>query len=290
MPSLKHVKRRISSVRSTKQITKAMDLVAASKLYRFKPLLKSARELFKGARETIADAASFPEAGASLYAAAQKGKSPVTDVAYIVISSDRGLCGGYNSSIAKLAIAHMKERGCDEQIIAIGARGANFLLRQGKNVVKGRYGMPVPPSYGQAQEVAARVLEGYMSGLYGEVYIAFTRFINTVTYEPEVVKLLPIDTAPENAPLRSPVGEVLYEPSPASFLDSAVPTYLEMVIYGAMAEAAICEQAARVVSMSAATRNAQEIIDKLTLSYNRTRQALITQEITEIVSGANALQ
>ena len=287
MPSLKHVKRRITSVRSTKQITKAMDLVAASKLYRFKPLLAHARDLYSGAREAIADAASFPEAGASLCAA---GKRPVTDTAYIVISSDRGLCGGYNSSVAKLALAHMKENRADEQIIAIGARGANFLLRQGKNVTKDRYAMPVPPSYEQAQKVAARVLNDYMSGLYGEVYIVYTQFINTVTYEPEVVKLLPIDTAPESAPLRSPVGEVLYEPSPATFLDSAVPTYLEMLIYGALVEAAICEQAARAVSMNAATKNAQEIIEKLTLSYNQARQSIITQEITEIVSGANALQ
>ena len=287
MPSLKHVKRRISSVRSTKQITKAMDLVAASKLYRLKPLLAPARDLYKGARQAIADAASFPEAGKSLYAA---GKNPASDTAYIVMSSDRGLCGGYNSSVAKLAIAHMKESGASEQVIAIGLRGASFLARQGKNVLSDRYNMPIPPCYLKAQEVAARVLEGYMSGRYGEVNIVFTRFINTVTYEPEVVKLLPIDTAPENAPLRSPVGEVFYEPGPADFLDSAVPTYLEMLIYGAMVEAVICEQAARAVSMHAATNNAQEIIEKLTLSYNQARQSIITQEITEIVSGANALQ
>ena len=286
MPSLKHVKRRITSVRSIKQITKAMDLVAASKLYRLKPMLASARDLYKGAKEMIEDAAGFVEAGGSIYAA---GRDPATGAVYIVMSSDRGLCGGYNTGAAKLAISHMSENGLRGQVIAIGSRGAGYLNRQGKEIIS-RNSMPVPPSYKQAQVMARQVLAGYMSGKYSEVYIAFTRFITTISNQPELVKILPIDTASYSAPPRKLTEEVEYEPAPATFLDSAVPTYLEMMIYGALVEAAICEQASRVVSMSAATRNAEEIIEKLTLSYNRTRQGIITQEINEIVSGANALK
>jgi len=262
-----------------------MDLVAASKLARMKALLSSARGLYKGAAEMIADAASFPQAGGSVYAAASK----TDQAAYIVIASDRGLCGGYNSSVGKLAIAHMEERGGQEQVIALGARAASFLSRRGKNVLSSSHNTSGAPSYEQAQAVARRVLEGYMSGEFGEVYIVYTQFFTTVTHQPEVIKLLPIDTAPDSAPLRSPVGEIRYEPDPSDFLGSAVPAYLEMMIYGAVVEAAVCEQAARMMSMNAATKNADDIIENLTLSYNRSRQSIITQEINEIVGGANAL-
>jgi len=261
-----------------------MDLVAASKLARMKALLSSARGLYKGADAMITDAASFPQACGSVYAASR----PSDKIAYIVIASDRGLCGGYNSSVGKLAMAHMQEHRAQEQVIALGARAASFLDRRGKNVCSS-HSTSSAPSYEQAQAVARRVLEGYMAGEFGEVYVVFTRFLTTVTHQPEVVKLLPIETAPDNAPLRSPVGEVRYEPSPADFLDSAVPAYLEMMIYGCVVEAAVCEHAARMMSMSSATKNAQEIIETLTLSYNRSRQSMITQEINEIVSGANAL-
>ena len=285
MPSLKHVKRRIASVRSTKQITKAMDLVAASKLARTKALLSSARGLYKGADAMITDAASFPEAGGSVYAA----KKPAAEAAYIVIASDRGLCGAYNSSVGKLAIAHMEEHGKQEQVIALGARGASFLSRRGKNVLSGQESAGTP-SYEQARRIARRIIEGYKSGEFGEVYVVYTRFLTTVSHQPEVIKLLPIETAPDNAPLRSPVGEISYDPDPAAFLDDAVPVYLEMMIYGTAVESGVCEQAARMMSMNSATKNAQDIIETLTLSYNRSRQSIITQEINEIVSGANALK
>jgi len=264
-----------------------MDLVAASKLARTKALLSSARGLYKGAAELVADAASSPEAGSSIYAPA---KNPTDKAAYIVITSDRGLCGGYNSGIGKLAMAHMEEHGHQERVIALGARGGIFLDRRGKNVLSNSHSTSSAPSYEQAQAVARRVLEGYRSGEFSAVYVVYTRFLTTVTHEPEVIKLLPIDTAPESAPLRSPVGEICYEPNPAQFLDGAVPAYLEMMIYGTVVEAAVCEQAARMMSMSAATKNAEEIIENLTLSYNRSRQSIITQEINEIVSGANALK
>jgi len=273
-------------VRSTKQITKAMDLVAASKLARMKALLSSARGLYKGADEMITGAASFSQAGASVYAA----KKPAASAAYIVIASDRGLCGGYNSAVCKLAIAEMEKHTHQEQVIALGARAASFLSRRGKNILScSHIGTSAGPGYGQAQAVARRVLEGFASGEFGEVYVVFTRFLTTVTHQPEVIKLLPIETAPENATLRSPVGEVRYEPTPADFLDSAVPAYLEMMIYGCVVEAAVCEQASRMMSMNSATKNAEDIIESLTLSYNRSRQSIITQEINEIVSGANAL-
>ena len=281
MPSLKHIKRRILSVRSTRQITKAMDLVAAAKLQKMKSRLKTSRVLFERSAQTIADLQKCEGARSSVFAA--ENRKETGSSAYVVMTGERGLCGGYNSNIIKAALSHMASK--NEKIVAMGARGISHFRRQGKNVILPCPGMIETGFYDDAEVVARKLIALYKAGEIDEVFVAYTHFESTLSHEPRVVKVLPIDVDPGQETV-----EMQYEPDPAEFLDSAVPVYLSMFIFGAMIEALLCEQASRMTSMNSATKNAEDIMDGLTLTYNRQRQQNITQEINEIVSGANALQ
>jgi F-type H+-transporting ATPase subunit gamma len=282
---MKAIKRRIASVNSTQQIMKAMNLVAASKLQKAKVQLSTIRSLYDGIRLMMEGIHSCPEVGESVYFQQRK----VENAAYLVITGDRGLCGGYNLNMGKEALALLNSHAdVQEKIIVVGSKGNDYFRRRGKNIVKKFTSMTESVSFEDAESIGKLLFDMYVSGEADEIYIAYTHFESILSHQPRVIRVLPLGGEPGGeAPA---AAEMIYDPDVHGFLDYAVPMYLSTVIYGAMVESNVCEQASRMTSMDAAARNAEEIIDDLTLVYNRKRQGAITQEITEIVSGANAIQ
>jgi F-type H+-transporting ATPase subunit gamma len=280
---MKALKRRIISVGNTQQIMKAMNLVAASKVQRNRAKYEAANPMFVEAQEFMANGVSHQDAAENIYYESRDVKKS----AYVVISGERGLCGGYNANLLKEALAHM-DTDKNEQIIAVGAKCREYFVRRRKDIVAEHVGVLENVAYSTATAIACQLIDMFTSedlnNRVDEIYIAYTQYETLLSYTPKVVRLLPFE------PLQ--VGsqrEAIYEPDVHTYLHKAVPVYLAMFIFGAMTESAVCEQAARMVSMDAAARNAEEIIEDLTLQYNRQRQDVITQEISEIVGGANAI-
>lgn len=286
MATLKAIKKRITSVSSTKKIMKAMNLVAGSKLSKAKSVLDEIRPMYNdinkvmdGVKASIADEVDVPFAD----------NREVKKIAYIVMSGDRGLCGSYNATVSKEAYSLVQShKDKEELIIAVGSKGWDYFRRRGKNIVQRTAGPSEATTYQDAEVLGKYISDLYLNGEVDEVYMVYTHFESVLAHIPHIVRLLPLKMSSSDKP---PEGATLmkYDPDLKTFIEHAVPMYLNISIYGAMVESAVCEQASRMTSMDSATRNATEIIDDLTLVYNRTRQGLITQEITEIVSGANAL-
>jgi len=285
MASMKTIKKRITSVNNTKKIMKAMNLVATSKLQKAKSRLDHIRPLFDNLT-TVMDGIKRGIGPDEKLAYAEKRE--VKSIAYIILSSDRGLCGGFNTNVSKDALAFIEaNRDKKENIIAVGMRGFEYFKRRGKHIVHKCHGASEASSYTDAEDLGTRVATMYESGEVDEVYLIYTHFESILAHVPQIVRLLPITIA-ETEQSEYQIT-MTYDPDAKSFMEHAVPMYLNISIYGAMMESAVCELASRMTSMDAATRNATEIIDNLTLDYNRKRQGIITQEITEIVTGANAL-
>jgi F-type H+-transporting ATPase subunit gamma len=283
MPSLKAIKRRLSSVRSTQHIMKAMDLVAASKLQKAKERRDAVMSMFTETKRIMDEVQGTIESPDNIFLARRAVKS----AAYVVITSDRGLCGGYNVNVAKKAYDHMTaNKDIAEKIISVGSKGLDYFRRRKRNIAKKYPGMSDTLTYKNAEDIAALITKMYTEGEADEVYVVYTQFQSMTSHVPLVERILPVGAEKQAS---APGGEISYDPDIDTFLTHAVPMYLGVFLYGAMAEAIVCEQAARMMSMDAATNNAEEIIDKLTLVFNRERQAIITQELTEIVGGANAL-
>ena len=279
MPSMKSIKRRIKSVNATKKIMKAMNMVSASKLQKARIQLNAARPFLSEASRVIDNLKNCNERLESIFVKQRQ----VNNTAYVVITSDRGLCGSFNTNVAEKAHSHMKE-GKNEHVIALGLKGRDYLRRRGKNVLRSYAGISETAFYEDAVSIASILASLYTSGEVDEAYLAYTHFESTLTYVPRLVKILPLSIEREAV---KKVDEMKYERDVNYFLDHAIPMYLSALIYAALAESLACEQAARMMSMDSAVKNASDIIDKLTRTYNRRRQAYITQEISEIVSGAN---
>ena len=285
MASMKAIKKRISSVNSTKKIMKAMNLVAASKLQKAKSRLDHIRPQFDNLTVIMDSIKRGLDPDEEIAFAQERD---VKNIAYIVLSSDRGLCGGFNTNVSKEALAFINSHSeTKESILAIGTKGWEYFRRRGKNISYRSVGPSEATVFSDAENLGHRIAKMYESGEADEVYIVYTRFESILTHVPNIVKLLPISTETTQEAGNSIIME--YDPDAKTFIEHAVPMYLNISIYGAMIESAVCELASRMTSMDSATRNATEIIDSLTLEYNRMRQGLITQEITEIVTGANAL-
>jgi len=286
MSTMKAIKKRISSVNNTKKIMKAMNLVAASKLQKAKARLDHIRPLFDNLQHVMdsVKAGVSPE-----HEIAYAQEREVKSIAYIVLTSDRGLCGGFNTNVSKEALAFIEaNRGKQAKIIAVGSKGGEYFRRRNKTIVHKCAAASEATSYADAELLGSRMADMYISGEADEVYLIYTHFQSILAHVPHILRLLPFKAQTENK-AGSP-SMMTYDPDASTFFEHAVPMYLNISIYGAMMESAVCEQANRMTSMDAATRNATEIIDDLTLEYNRKRQGMITQEITEIVTGANALQ
>lgn len=278
------IKRRITSVQNTKQITKAMELVSSAKLRKSKERVDQTRPYFRTILRSIQD----------ILASSKGIKHPlmeqreVKNTGYIVLTADRGLCGGFNTNINKLVSNDIDNKD-KAKLITVGTKGRDFFKRRNFDIKEAFTHISEKPTYTNAASVAKAALELYKNNEVDEIYLAYTEFVSTITYEPKLVKLLPA----ENLKTEKSEGRptlIDYEPSPEGVLDYLIPKYIESTVYGAMVESSASEQGARRVAMESATDNAEEVISDLQLEYNRARQAAITQEISEIVGGAEALK
>ncbi len=280
---MKEIKTRIKSVESTKQITKAMELVSSSKFRKAKERAESARPYFNTLYNTVQDIAKNTSNSRNVFLKERK----VNNVCYIVIAGDRGLAGGYNSNILKAVIAHNKLG--TGKVITVGKKAKESLSKRGYEVID--YIESVEKcAYEDANRVAQTAMEAYKNGEVDEVNLVYTEFISALSQEPKIVKLLPvtIDNTNTEKEVKKGKAAVQYLPSADAVLGYVLPKYVSGSVYGAIAESFASEQAARRTAMESATDNANEMISKLELVYNRARQAAVTQEISEIVGGAAA--
>jgi F-type H+-transporting ATPase subunit gamma len=287
MASMKTIKKRIISVNNTKKIMKAMNLVAASKLQKAKVRLDNIRPMYSDIKDMMDNIKSGISEDMVVPFA---DKREVKSIAYIVLTSDRGLCGGFNAVISKEAYAFVEaHKDTEARIIAVGSKGWDYFRRRGKKIEHRCQAASEATAFADAEVLGNLVAQMYTSGEVDEVYIIYTHFESVLTHIPYIEKILPLKMA-GNEESDFSIQTMSYDPDISTFITHAVPMYLNITIFGAMMESAVCEQASRMTSMDSATRNATDIIDDLTLAYNRKRQGMITQEITEIVSGANAQQ
>ena len=275
--STKEIKNRIRSMESTKQITKAMEMVAASKLRRAQAQVQSSRPYFEILLSTIRDIVDSTQDMSSAYLTAR----PVKRSAYVVIAGDRGLAGGYNSNVLKLAYEHME--GKNAVVLPIGKKAVDFFKARQIPMLVENYREAEGLGVSDCFTAAKQLCKAFMGREVDEVYVVYTNFVSVLSQTPEVLKLLPLEHTPQEGKSRT---DILYEPDSVEALERIVPEYLGGALYGALCESRAAEQAARRTAMDSATQNADEMIADLSLKFNRARQAAITQEITEIVAGA----
>lgn len=296
--SLNEIKQRIASTKKTSQITNAMQMVSAAKLTKSEAHSKQFQIYASKVREVVTHLTA--QQLNDIYSAGpQDGVNynsmlisrPVKKTGYIVITSDGGLVGGYNSSILKQMMSMLKEdhQSADEYVmIAIGATGADFFKARGINLAYELRNLSDQPGFEEVRKIVTMATTMYQNEVFDELYVCYNHHINSLTSQFRVEKMLPIvDLDPEEA--ESYEQEYLFEPSKEEILDHLLPQYAESLIYGAIVDAKTAEHAAGMTAMMTATDNAKNIIADLTISYNRARQGAITQEITEIVAGASAL-
>ena len=286
MASMRDIKRRKGSIQSTQQITKAMKLVSTVKLQRAKQRAEQSKAYFNCMYETVTS--MLAKTGSLNHPYLQKGESGKKAV--IVITSNRGLAGGYNSNVVKL-ITQGSFKKDELEIYAIGKKGRDALNRYGYHIMEEDSEIIEEPSYVDAMAISDKLLKAYASGEISEIYLAYTGFKNTVVHIPTLLKLLPVE-APEQEQAEEGTGSkamMNFEPEDDEALDMIIPKYVTSLIYGGLVEAVASENGARMQAMDSATSNAEEMIDHLSLMYNRARQGSITQELTEIIAGANAI-
>lgn len=285
MASMREIKRRKGSIQSTAQITKAMKLVSTVKFQKAKGRAEGSKPYFDKMYKTVASILAKSENIEHPYLTAGSSEKK----AIIAITSNRGLAGGYNNNIVK-AIADSGIQKKDAVLYTIGRKGKDTLTRRGYSVAADYSDVINAPMYRDAMDIGNDVLNAFKNKEIGELYLAYTSFKNTVVHIPKLIRLLPVDKAISGGDEAGEVSAPMnYEPEADEVLDAVIPKYVNSLIYGALMEAAASENGARMTAMDNATSNAEEMIDKLTLSYNRARQGAITQEITEIVSGSEAL-
>ncbi|HOV27251.1 MAG TPA: ATP synthase F1 subunit gamma [Pseudobacteroides sp.] len=277
MSSMKEIKQRIENVRSVEQLIKAMDMIASTKLVKKRAQLEGVRPIYRELRRVVEEVGSLEAAGEHPY----YGERDVKNSLYIVFTSDRGLAGSYNANITAKALEHMNQ-GKNEKIVVVGAKGYEFFKKKGKNIVESVVDVVDSQVYYGSESLAKWLIDYYMKGEADEVFIAYTHFINVLNYIPVVEKLLP-------APIKEGKADEdrKYEPDLYSFIDHMIPLYLHMKIFRAYSESHTSEQAARMVNMDAAGKNASDLIEKLTHLYNRKRQTNITEELNEIFGSVN---
>ena len=278
--STKDIKNRIRSMESTKQITKAMEMVAASKLRQAQNRITASRPYFEILSNTISDIVATNRDFTSPYLRKREGNR----VLYVVIAGDRGLAGGYNSNVIKLAVANME--GKDASVLPIGKKAVDYFRSKGYRLLTDAYAEAAEVGVGDCFSIAKLLSRVYLAKEFDEIHVAYTNFVSVLSQTPAVKQLLPLIPAEREEPLSRCV--TVYEPEPEEVFASIVPEYLGGIVYGALCESRCAEQAARRTAMDSATSNAEEMIADLSLKYNRARQAAITQEITEIVAGAEA--
>lgn len=290
--NMKAVKLRIKSVQSTMQITKAMELVASSKLRRAKERADMSRPYFRILRQTLQQIALENTDFSSPYTKENSSQK----CCYVVIAGDRGLAGGYNTNLFKLAETEIARNGSDYAVLPIGKKAVEYFRRRKAELITEEYAEASEISISSCFEMAQLLCNLYRSGTYGRIVLCYTNFVSMLSQRPEASAMLPLsDFGKEDAEAEQKARErhgsgarqlMLYEPDGETVFNAIVPEYLAGLLYGAMCDSVASELAARRTAMDAATKNAGEMIEQLELNYNRARQASITQEITEIVAGA----
>lgn len=276
--SMNDIKARIKSVQSTMQITKAMELVATSKLRRAKERAESSRKYHELLGRAISDVASTNEAKHSLWA--EEREDPKT--LYVAVAGDRGLAGGYNSSIFKMTEAMAKDGR--SALLPIGKKVVEYFTRRGYEIFDASNAEAADFGVGDSMKLGAAITDAFLGGRIDRVVLVYTRFVSMMTQLPSHEELLPLSTESEKD-----ARDAMYDGDPEEFFLNTVPQFIGGAIFSSVCEAVASESASRRSAMNSANKNAGEIIDTLMLKYNRARQAVITQEITEIVSGADAL-
>ena len=284
MATLRDIRRRIRSVRSTAQITKTMEMVSAAKLRRAQTALESARPYDRELRKVLANLASA--SGDTLHPVFVRRE--VKRRALIVITSDRGLSGAFNVNLIKTAEGRLRDGGAPVALVTLGRKGADYFRRRNASVLLSNAELGGAASWKMAEELSRDLTARFLAGEIDEVDLVFTHFKSALFRSIVIEPFLPLGRS-ETAEA-APTLDYIFEPSPEAILEKIVPYYLAMRLYMALAESAASEHGARMVAMGSATKNANEMIQNLTLHMNRTRQATITRELVEIVAGAEALK
>ncbi len=289
MPSLKAIKKRITSVKNTRQITKAMKMVSAAKLRRAQENVVAARPYARKIEEVLQRLARSQDLDAHPLLESREVKK----VLLVLVTSDRGLCGGFNANISKAADRFAKEKkseSAEVSVMCVGRKGFEF-MRSRQTVLKTYTGLLSKPNYQAAANLAQEIIDGYAAEEYDSVYLIYNAFRSVMTQDITIQQLLPIappqasnDLVDEYAP------EYIYEPSKSELLNELLPKYIEVTMFKSMIESVASEHGARMTAMDSASKNASEMIGKLTLQYNRARQAAITKELLEIISGAESIK
>lgn len=286
MPSGKEIRTQISSIKSTQKITSAMEMVAASKMRKAQERMQRGKAFAQKIRSVIGHIANANSEYRHIFLEEREVKR----VGYIIVSTDRGLCGGLNVNLFKQAIASMRqwdEQDIDVDICVVGAKAGAFFNAYGGNVVAAVRDLGEDPVVIDLVGSIKVMLENYESGAIDKLYLVANEFVNTMTQKPVVEQLLPLE--PEEAVSLKHHWDYIYEPDARDLLEGLFIRYIESLVYQAVVENGACEQAARMIAMKSATDNAGDLIDDLQLAYNKARQAAITQELSEIVGGAAAI-
>jgi F-type H+-transporting ATPase subunit gamma len=280
---MRDIKRQIKSKQNMKQITKALEMVSASKLRKAQASAEAARPYTEKIKEVIA---SIAAGGGGLKHPMLQSRE-VKKTGYLVITSDRGLAGGYNANVLRKVSQTIRanHKSSDEYaIFVIGRKGRDFFKKRNFNIIEEVIGLSDTPTFADIKVIASSVVKSFETGVFDELYIVYNQFVNAMTQTPVDRRLLPLEQIPGG----SSVSNYEYEPSDKEVLEVLLPKYAETLIYSAVLESKASEQGARMTAMGSATKNATKMINSLTLVYNRARQAAITQEISEIVAGANS--
>ncbi len=283
MPSARDIRRRIKSVKNIEQITKAMKMVAAARLRRAQERAIASRPYTEKIREVLASVA--PNVRDTTHPLLEVRE--VKRVGYLILSADKGLAGAYSSNLFKEVMPQIKGKS-NVGLVTVGRKARDYFRRRGYSVDQEYTGFSERPAYHHAVAIAQALADSFKAGEYDEIYLVYTQFYSPINQKPTTIKLLPLTDTSEQGDAGH--KEYIFEPSPAEVLDLLLPKYLETAVYGALLQSAASELGARMTAMGSATDNAEELIAKLVLNYNKVRQATITREISEIVGGAEALK
>ncbi len=282
MASAKEIRGQIKAIQNTGKITKAMEMVAASKMRKAQDAVLAARSYAEGIRRVVGHLMSaHPEYKHPFLVE----RDQIKKVGVIVVTTDKGLCGGLNTNALKAALGLMKTQDAEVEVFTIGRRAGMFMRRVGATVAGVAENVPDTPEMADILGLVTLVIEKYISGELDAVHLVYSEFVNTMTQAPVTMRLLPCPLPEEQ---QSGYWDYLYEPEAKQVLEGVLRRYVESIVYHSLLENKACEQSARMVAMKAATDNAKEIVKDLSITYNKARQAAITQELAEICAGAAA--
>jgi F-type H+-transporting ATPase subunit gamma len=287
LPSTREIRRRIKSIKSTSQITKAMEMVAAAKMRRAQERVLASRPYAQHMRGILIDVAGTAAHGEVLHPLLERRETGATGV--IFISGERGLCGGFNANILRRAAGFISELGETAALITVGRKGRDYMVRAGYQLTAEFSGLGGAPKSIDTNPIARTVIEDYEAGRLRRVFMVYTQFVSTMTQRPVVQQLLPVE--PETLLEEGPgAADYIYEPSPMGVMAALLPRFVEVQVYQAILESVASEESARMVAMRNATENAKDLIESLTLTYNKARQTAITRELVDITTSIQAMR